>query len=70
MSNKNEFAFPVFDQKGECLPGGAGLSKLEYAAIHIVAGMFGSGRYAPNQNEAIAEIAVNVAKLTLQKCNQ
>lgn len=40
MDNKNlGFAFPVFDQKGECLPGGAGLTKYEYAAIMIAQGL-------------------------------
>jgi hypothetical protein len=41
MKNKKDygFAFPVFDQKGECLPGGGGFSKHELGALMIAQSM-------------------------------
>jgi len=65
--NKNNLAFPVFDNKGECLNGSEGLSKMEYAVIKILAGI--SASPIERQDSEMVEKSIKIANEMFNQLN-
>jgi hypothetical protein len=65
-NERSHFAFPVFDHKGECLPGGAGLATRQYFAAMAMQGIMANSEIHPSTDyETVAKRAVKMTDALL-----